>query len=78
MRGHGMTVVGDSVQEAVFRAIYTEMNARLQPQATQLEGPIQFLSDEEGKGLHRIEPGHARAPMGVVEKGRCPRKRNRA
>lgn len=49
MRGHGMTVVGDSVQEAVFRAIYTEMNARLQIQAQHLEGPIQFLSEEEGK-----------------------------
>ena len=49
MRGHGMTVIGASVQEAVFRAIYTEMNARLQIQATQLEGPIEFLSEEEGK-----------------------------
>jgi len=49
MRGHGMTVVGESVPEAVFRAIYTEMNARLQLQATQLEGPIEFLSDEEGR-----------------------------
>jgi ribulose-5-phosphate 4-epimerase/fuculose-1-phosphate aldolase len=49
MRGHGMTVVGDSVQEAVFRAIYTEMNARLQLQAESLEGPIQFLSDTEGR-----------------------------
>jgi ribulose-5-phosphate 4-epimerase/fuculose-1-phosphate aldolase len=49
MRGHGMTVIGDSVPEAVFRAIYTEMNARLQLQATQLEGPVEFLSDEEGR-----------------------------
>ncbi|HEU4353182.1 MAG TPA: class II aldolase/adducin family protein [Burkholderiales bacterium] len=49
MRGHGMTVIGDSVPEAVFRAIYTEMNARLQLRATQLEGPIEFLSDEEGR-----------------------------
>jgi HCOMODA/2-hydroxy-3-carboxy-muconic semialdehyde decarboxylase len=49
MRGHGMTVVGDCVAEAVFRAIYTEMNARLQIQAGQLEGPIAFLSDEEGR-----------------------------
>jgi HCOMODA/2-hydroxy-3-carboxy-muconic semialdehyde decarboxylase len=38
MRGHGMTVIGDSVPEAVFRAIYTEMNARLQLQAETLEG----------------------------------------
>ncbi|HUQ24998.1 MAG TPA: class II aldolase/adducin family protein [Burkholderiales bacterium] len=49
MRGHGMTVVGDCVAEAVFRSIYTEMNARLQWQAGGLEGPIEFLSDEEGK-----------------------------
>lgn len=49
MRGHGMTVVGDGVPEAVFRAIYTEMNARLQLQATLLEGPIEFLSEEEGR-----------------------------
>ena len=49
MRGHGMTVVGDSIPEAVFRSIYTQMNARLQTLAGQLEGPIEFLSDEEGK-----------------------------
>jgi ribulose-5-phosphate 4-epimerase/fuculose-1-phosphate aldolase len=49
MRGHGMTVVGDGIPEAVFRAIYTEMNARLQIQAQLLEGPIEFLSDEEGR-----------------------------
>lgn len=49
MRGHGMTVVGDSIPEAVYRAIYTEMNARLQLQAHQLEGPIEFLTDEEGR-----------------------------
>ena len=48
MRGHGMTVVGDGLPEAVFRSVYTEMNAKLQGLATQLEGPIEFLSDEEG------------------------------
>jgi ribulose-5-phosphate 4-epimerase/fuculose-1-phosphate aldolase len=49
MRGHGMTVVGDSLQEAVFRAIYTMTNAKLQLQAHQLEGPVTFLSDAEGR-----------------------------
>ena len=49
MRGHGMTVVGESVPEAVFRAYYAEMNARLQLQARLLDGPIEFLSDEEGR-----------------------------
>jgi HCOMODA/2-hydroxy-3-carboxy-muconic semialdehyde decarboxylase len=62
MRGHGMTVVGESVQEAVFRAIYTEMNARLQLQAEQLEGPIQFLSEAEGKGSMASNRGTLERP----------------
>ncbi len=49
MRGHGMTVVGESVAEAVFRAYYAEMNARLQLQSRLLEGPIEFLSEAEGR-----------------------------
>jgi ribulose-5-phosphate 4-epimerase/fuculose-1-phosphate aldolase len=49
MRGHGMTVVGDGLPEAVFRSVYTETNAKLQGLATQLGGPIEFLSDEEGR-----------------------------
>jgi len=65
MRGHGMTVVGASVQEAVFRAVYTEMNARLQLQATQLEGPIEFLSDEEGKRSTAANAGTLERPWEV-------------
>lgn len=49
MRGHGMTVVGESVAEAVFRAYYAEMNAWLQLQSRLLDGPTEFLSDEEGR-----------------------------
>jgi HCOMODA/2-hydroxy-3-carboxy-muconic semialdehyde decarboxylase len=30
MRGHGSTVVGNSIEQAVYRAIYAEVNARLQ------------------------------------------------
>jgi HCOMODA/2-hydroxy-3-carboxy-muconic semialdehyde decarboxylase len=62
MRGHGMTVVGESVQEAVFRAIYTEMNARLQLQAESLEGPIQFLSDTEGRRSTEANRGTLERP----------------
>ena len=54
MRGHGMTVVGESVPEAVYRAMYTEMNARLQLDAMRLEGPIEFLSDVEGRGAMAV------------------------
>ena len=50
MRGHGMTVVGESIQEVVFRAIYTDRNAKLQAQAHALDGPLTFLSDVEGRG----------------------------
>jgi HCOMODA/2-hydroxy-3-carboxy-muconic semialdehyde decarboxylase len=49
IRGHGDVVVGPSVQIAVYRAIYTEINARLQAQAMALGGPITFLEKEEGE-----------------------------
>jgi HCOMODA/2-hydroxy-3-carboxy-muconic semialdehyde decarboxylase len=62
MRGHGMTIVGDSVPEAVFRAVYTQVNARLQTAATQLKGPIEFLSDEEGKRATATNRGTVERP----------------
>ena len=46
MRGHGSTVVGTSLQQAVYRAIYAETNARLQAQAMAL-GEVTYLNDEE-------------------------------
>ena len=48
MRGHGCVVVGASVPMAVFRSVYTEMNARLQAQAMAL-GPVTYLDEEEAK-----------------------------
>ncbi len=39
MRGHGATVVGTSVPEAVYRAVYTTLNAQLVPVAMQLGEP---------------------------------------
>jgi ribulose-5-phosphate 4-epimerase/fuculose-1-phosphate aldolase len=50
MRGHGDVVVGGSIQEAVFRAIYTEVNARLESEALRLgQGQVVFLNEEEAK-----------------------------
>ena len=50
MRGHGNVVVGRSVQEAVFRAVYTEVNARLASEALRLgKGQVMFLNEEEAK-----------------------------
>jgi ribulose-5-phosphate 4-epimerase/fuculose-1-phosphate aldolase len=68
MRGHGMTVVGDGVPEAVFRAIYTEMNARLQLQTTQLEGPIEFLTDTEGRAATAANRGTLERPWELWKK----------
>jgi ribulose-5-phosphate 4-epimerase/fuculose-1-phosphate aldolase len=48
MRGHGNVVVGDSVQQVVFRAIYTEVNAKLQAEALRLgAGEVDFLNSAE-------------------------------
>jgi len=46
MRGHGSTVVGASLEQAVYRAIYAEVNARLQTQAKQL-GDVTYLNANE-------------------------------
>ncbi len=46
MRGHGATVVGASLKEAVFRAIYATVNARMQPVAMALGNP-KYLSLQE-------------------------------
>lgn len=46
MRGHGCVVVGKSIQEAVYRIVYTDVNARVQMDAARL-GSITFLSPEE-------------------------------
>jgi HCOMODA/2-hydroxy-3-carboxy-muconic semialdehyde decarboxylase len=49
MRGHGDVVVGPTVHVAVFRAYYTDVNARLQTQAIALGGPVNYLTPEEGE-----------------------------
>ena len=46
MRGHGSTTVGRTVQEAVFRAVYAEANARILADALRL-GPVTHLSEIE-------------------------------
>ncbi len=56
MRGHGSTVVGSSLRQAVFRAVYTEVNARLQAEASRL-GPITFLTTAEGAAASATNDG---------------------
>lgn len=47
MRGHGNTVVGDSVKRATVRAVYTEINAQVQLQAMRLGGEINPMDEVE-------------------------------
>ena len=46
MRGHGATVLGPTVRQAVFISIYLEVNAKLQMQAMAM-GDIKFLTPGE-------------------------------
>jgi ribulose-5-phosphate 4-epimerase/fuculose-1-phosphate aldolase len=56
MRGHGSTVVGKSLQQAVYRAIYAEVNAKLQ-MAAQGIGPVTFLNEEEARLASEMNDG---------------------
>jgi ribulose-5-phosphate 4-epimerase/fuculose-1-phosphate aldolase len=49
MRGHGDTVVADSLQYVVFRAYYTEVNARQLAQALAIGGPVDYLTPGEAR-----------------------------
>jgi ribulose-5-phosphate 4-epimerase/fuculose-1-phosphate aldolase len=46
LRGHGNVVVGASLKQVVYRAIYTENNARLQSEAMRF-GEVNFLTEGE-------------------------------
>ena len=47
MRGHGNVCVGPNLMTAVYRAVYTEVNAKLQAQAMALGGEIIFMDPQE-------------------------------
>jgi ribulose-5-phosphate 4-epimerase/fuculose-1-phosphate aldolase len=63
LRGHGNVVVGGSVKEVVFRAVYTEVNARLEADALRLgQGQVVFLNDEEAKNSMATNRGQLTRP----------------
>ena len=61
MRGHGCTVVGPSLQVAVFRAVYTEVNAKLLLQALPL-GETVALTPEEADATRITNEGQVTRP----------------
>ncbi|WP_027281941.1 class II aldolase/adducin family protein [Roseomonas gilardii] len=62
MRGHGSTTIGRSVREAVYTAVYLEVNASLQERAGRL-GEVTFLSPGE------VEKINARLLHGLPGEG---------
>lgn len=61
MRGHGATVVGGSLQQVVYRAIYMEMNARLQAEAMRLGDPV-YLTEGEARLAAAAIDGQVQRP----------------
>ena len=61
MRGHGSTVVGPTLERAVYRAVYAEENAKLQLSANAL-GPIEFLTPEEAELAMASTEGQVQRP----------------
>jgi HCOMODA/2-hydroxy-3-carboxy-muconic semialdehyde decarboxylase len=61
MRGHGSTVVGGSVKQAVYRSVYAELNARYQLQAMQL-GEVTFLTEAESRTCVQNVEGQIQRP----------------
>ncbi|MES2946442.1 MAG: class II aldolase/adducin family protein [Pseudomonadota bacterium] len=56
MRGHGVTVNGKSLRQAVFRAVYTQNNAQIQAAAMAL-GEVTYLTDAEGLAADEANTG---------------------
>jgi hypothetical protein len=64
MRGHGMALVGTSIEDAVFRAVNTKLNARMQLNAMLLatigDGNVKYMTLDELQG--------SRGAGGLVER----------
>jgi len=58
MRGHGFTCVGQSIEEAVYRAIFTCSNARIQTSALLLQGQynVGLIGERFGAGEKETGP----------------------
>jgi len=64
MRGHGSVAVGATLKQVVYRAIYAEVNARLQSEALRL-GAITYLNDAEAANAARTNDGVIDRPWGL-------------
>jgi ribulose-5-phosphate 4-epimerase/fuculose-1-phosphate aldolase len=65
MRGHGAVAVGTSLKVTVYRAIYAEVNARLQAEAMRLGPNITYLNDQEAAHAARTNETVVDRPWGL-------------
>jgi ribulose-5-phosphate 4-epimerase/fuculose-1-phosphate aldolase len=61
MRGHGSTVIGRSLQQVVYRAVYAEINARYQLETAHL-GDVTYLTAEEARTCAMNIEGQVQRP----------------
>lgn len=61
MRGHGSVIVGGAIPQAVYRAVYLEVNARVQAQAMQL-GSVEYLTRREAELAAEANDGQVLRP----------------
>lgn len=64
MRGHGCTIVAESLRVAVYRAVYTELNAKLLLQALPL-GEVTYLTAAEADATRITNEGQAERPWNL-------------
>jgi HCOMODA/2-hydroxy-3-carboxy-muconic semialdehyde decarboxylase len=64
MRGHGSVAAAQSVRHVVFRAIYTEVNARMQAEALKLGTP-EYLNPEEAAAAMKTNDGQVDRPWAL-------------
>jgi ribulose-5-phosphate 4-epimerase/fuculose-1-phosphate aldolase len=62
MRGHGMVVAAPTLPLAVYRAVYTMVDAKLETDAMLLGGPVTFLDPQEAENANKtLDQIHLRA-----------------
>ena len=67
MRGHGATMVGASIRQVVYRAIYAAQNAALQMEAMRI-GEVTYLANEEAAKAAEANDAAVDRPWGLWER----------
>lgn len=64
MRGHGSTVIGSTIRQAVFRAVYADVNARFQITAASL-GEVEYLTMGEARACKATVEAQVERPWNL-------------